>query len=248
MDLAASVVATDELEINKSGVTKKATAAQIADYTHSKHLFYSDIHVHDNAVATVIDTANVAHFVQGLFGEVLSNGLTFAAGSTGAITAFADATGGQVTVTSAGHTLSNGDIVSISGTTNYNGVFTVDNVSGGNFEITDTWVADDATGNFYQGDNITVDVGSAGIYAMSMHLYGSSAIANKDFAFEVYKNNIDQDNIHAERRFATVDTGAVGSGGIVSLAEGDIISFAISNLNDTTNFTAKHINLTMHKL
>lgn len=63
-----------------------------------------------------------------------------------AITAFSDAGGGQVTVTSVGHTISTGDSVIISGTTNYNGTFTVANATTDTFEITDTWVADDATG------------------------------------------------------------------------------------------------------
>ena len=44
---------------------------------------------------------------------------------TSAITAFADGGGGQVTVTSAAHGLSNGLIVTISGTTSYNGIFLV---------------------------------------------------------------------------------------------------------------------------
>lgn len=67
---------------------------------------------------------------------------------TGSITAFADAGGGQVTVTSAAHGLSNGDVVTISGTTNYNGTFEITNVTTNTFEITDTWVANDATGTW----------------------------------------------------------------------------------------------------
>lgn len=66
----------------------------------------------------------------------------------GSITAFADAGGGQVTVTSAGHGLAENDLVSINGTTSYNGDFTATNVTANDFEITDTWVADDATGTW----------------------------------------------------------------------------------------------------
>jgi len=71
--------------------------------------------------------------------------------TSGAITAFADAGGGQVTVTSAGHGLSNGNSVTISGTTNYDGVYTISNVATDTFEITATWVSDDATGQWLHG-------------------------------------------------------------------------------------------------
>jgi hypothetical protein len=58
-----------------------------------------------------------------------------------AITAFADAGGGQVTVTSANHGLSNGDRVVIKNTTNYNGTFVATNTAVNTFEITDTFVS-----------------------------------------------------------------------------------------------------------
>ncbi len=67
---------------------------------------------------------------------------------TGSITAFADAGGGQITVTSVAHGRQEGTSVTISGTTNYNGTFTVSNVTDDTFEITDTWVSDDATGTW----------------------------------------------------------------------------------------------------
>ncbi|GAG92442.1 unnamed protein product, partial [marine sediment metagenome] len=66
--------------------------------------------------------------------------------TSGAITVFADGGGGQVVVTSASHGQSNGTSVLIEGTTNYNGSFTISAVDTNTFEITDTWVSDDATG------------------------------------------------------------------------------------------------------
>ena len=83
-------------------------------------------------------------------GEVLT--LTALAGS---ITAFADGGGGQVVVTSASHLMVNGSSVTVSGTTSYNGTFTVSNVTTNTFEITDTWVSNDATGTWVQSSPIT---------------------------------------------------------------------------------------------
>jgi len=70
---------------------------------------------------------------------------------SGSITAFADAGGGQVTVTSASHGIPEGRAVTISGTTSYNDTFTATNVAENTFEITATFVADDATGSWATG-------------------------------------------------------------------------------------------------
>lgn len=66
----------------------------------------------------------------------------------GSISAFADGGGGTVTVTSANHGLITGAKIVISGTTNYNGTFTISTVTQNTFKITDTWVSDDAAGSF----------------------------------------------------------------------------------------------------
>lgn len=62
------------------------------------------------------------------------------------ITAFADAGGGYVTVTSAGHEIVENQTVVISETTNYNDTYTAVNVTTDTFDILATWVSDDATG------------------------------------------------------------------------------------------------------
>lgn len=68
--------------------------------------------------------------------------------STGSITAFADAGGGEVTVTSASHPMQNGNTVTITGTTNYNGTYIISGVAANTYNITATWVSDDATGTW----------------------------------------------------------------------------------------------------
>lgn len=75
------------------------------------------------------------------------------AGTT--ITAFADAGGGQVTVTtSAAHGYSENDKVTIADTTNYNGTYTVTNVTSDTFEITATFVATE-TGTHFNARGVT---------------------------------------------------------------------------------------------
>ena len=72
----------------------------------------------------------------------------YAAASTGSITAFASAGLGITTVTSAGHGLSNGDKITISGTTSYNGGFTISDVVTNTFTVLTTFVLDDGAGTW----------------------------------------------------------------------------------------------------
>lgn len=65
---------------------------------------------------------------------------------SGSITAFSNPGGGKVQATSNGHGLKNGENVLITGTINYNGTYTVTNVTTNTFRFTATWVADDAMG------------------------------------------------------------------------------------------------------
>ncbi len=97
--------------------------------------------------------------------------------ATGTIASFADATGGQVTVTTdAPHGMSNKQVTTITGTTSYNGDFLITNVSASAFEITDTWVANDATGA-WKALNIR-EMFEAG-FLEGFHLY-STAISPDD--------------------------------------------------------------------
>jgi len=100
--------------------------------------------------ATLAADASVPiHLSNTLYGRIKIQVKNSVASQTAAITVFADAGSGKVTVTSAGHGLSNGDIVSITGTTSYNGTFTISGVTTDTFAITDTFVANDATGNWF---------------------------------------------------------------------------------------------------
>ncbi len=70
------------------------------------------------------------------------------------ITAFANGGAGFTIVTIAGHGYSNGDVVRIVGTTNYNGFWNVSTVATNTFGINTDFVADDATGTCKRGVNI----------------------------------------------------------------------------------------------
>lgn len=95
----------------------------------------------------------------------------------GGITAFTDAGGGQVTVTSDGtHGLSAGNTVGIIGSTNYNGSFIITNPATDTYEITKAWAGDDAAGTWKAklrpGNFIELTTGGASVK-------GAATLANE---------------------------------------------------------------------
>ena len=74
-------------------------------------------------------------------------------GGSGIIVSTQNPGGGKVRCTSASHGLVTGDVVTITGTIDYNGTFTVTKIDNNVFEITDTWVSDQR-GRWSQKDSI----------------------------------------------------------------------------------------------
>lgn len=206
---------------------------------------FADAHISGGGLITV-DTTLVWQAVTGFAADDIA-GITFNAGSTGAITAYADAGGGQVTVTSAGHTLVNGDIVTISGSTNYNGIFEVANVAAGTFEITDAFVADDAAGTFRNGSNFVILVD--GVYLLTWQISAMAAANNKIFIFTISIDAVIETDGIQRRKFATGgDVGSVSGSMLVNSVAGDIIAFNLQNETDAANITIDQATMNIHRI
>lgn len=206
---------------------------------------YAEAHIAAGGALT-IDTAAEWHAITGATGDIAS-GISFNAGSTAAITAYADATGGQVTVTSNGHGLSNGDIVTIAGSTNYNGVFEVANVAVNTFEITDTWVADDGAGTWRNGSNFVTD--TAGIYRFDWFLSATSAAANNTFAYAIAIDATIQANGKQRRKYATnTDVGTTVGSSLVDASAGNILSLNVQNEGAANNITVNELTMNITRV
>ena len=89
--------------------------------------------------------------------------------NSGVISAFADygtTVAGTVKATDTAHGLSTGDKVTISGSTNFNGTFTITKIDNDNFYFTDTWAS---------------TAGETGVWTLSM---GDDASGKSDYLFE----------------------------------------------------------------
>jgi hypothetical protein len=175
-------------------------------------------------------------------------GWTFNAGSTAAITAYADYSGtvaGTVLATST-HGLATGDIIGIRGTTNYNGIFQITVVDATHFYFTDTWVADDGASDFDEASYLEYAGGVTRTFLLrwdgtAVKAAGSGATVN----YVWYKNTTAQAQTTARRDYPASDNGSNGGGGIIAnVANGDRI-FLTMNSDQTDNMTNVYGNVTV---
>lgn len=204
-----------------------------------------EMYIYDNAVATVVETANTPVMVRGIIAGNLSS-FTFDAGSTGAITAFSDGTG-KVNVASGTHGLETGDHISIRGTTNYNGIWEITKIDNDNFSIPDTWVANDGASDWDEGSHLIAGVGTAGNYTMNFQVSASEAGgAGSEVMCRVCINDVVCNKCTGERKFATNDLGNLPGTASLTIADGDRLYFTIQSTG-TNDVTVKHGNLNLKR-
>ena len=207
---------------------------------------YAEMYQYDAARTVTIDEAATDNLMRSFTTGSVS-GWTFDAGSTGTITAVANAGGGILTITSAAHGLLENSVISIRGTTNYNGVFVIDSLNVNQFQITDTWVADEA-GDWDEGSCLIAGASAAGEYQVSFSLSGSAA-ATKVMRFMIYKGTTLQTKIVAERYFVDGNIVPCGSAsGFVTIAADDRITISVEGVTDGTDFVIENCNVNLKKL
>ena len=178
---------------------------------------------------------------------MLGESVTFEAGDSGAITVFADAGGGQVTVTSAGHGVGEDDYISISGTTNYNDLYQVTNVLTNTFEITETFNGDDATGTWRHGTHAVIGAGQGGDYVYIGSISATASSVNTTFEFTVI-NGITTNGV-TRRKFSTsTDVGSMILLGAFRAKEGDHISVGLRNITNTGDITINEATFVIFKI
>lgn len=232
--------------------TKTDNKAYFQDGAGSEHeiaftgSYYAEMYLDDNSTATTIETADTPIMLNHFTTGSLAN-FTFSAGSTGAITAYSDGTS-KVNVASATHGLITGDEVSIRGTTNYNGIWTITKIDDGNFSIPDTWVANDGASDWDEGSHLIAGTGSAGLY--NMVFSGSCSEgggAGSNVIGRIYINSTACDKCVAKRKFANNDYGNLPSTAVITVADNDKIYFTIES-SGVNAITCQYGNFNIHKL
>lgn len=209
---------------------------------------YGEMYRNGYAVATTIDTADVWHMVSTTTVGALNN-WTHDVGDTGAITVYADATGGKVWVTSAGHGMSAGDMISITGSTNYNALEELVTVHTDSFTVTATWAGDDGASTWIKGSSLTAGANSAGTYQLSWSATLTPQTNAHVFTFAMAKNAVACEKCRARSKLGTAgDYASLSGTAIFTIAAGDILNFIIKNVGANGNVTIRHGNVNLHRL
>lgn len=211
------------------------------------HLYGEMYQYANEGNTTIIDTAGIYHLTL-FYSSGSLNGWTFDAGSSGAITAYADAGGGKVTVTSALHGMSNGEVTTIAGSVNYNGVYVVSNVAANTFEVTAAWAGNDAVGSFYHGSNLKAGASSAGTYEIAWEASVSSLTGTVTTDIHPFVNATGTTNVSARFYMPDANFYVMSGHGVVTIAASDYATLGISNNTDTNDYKFSHANVTITKL
>lgn len=213
---------------------------------------YAGMYIYGGASTTFIDTVQRYHLARG-FAQGTLNKWTFDAGSYGSIIDTANNGSGKLRITtSTDHTLTTGCIVSITGlaTNSQNAVTRVTVINSTTFDCDDiSYSSPDEVGTFNRGSSLIAGVGAAGVYHVCFSASVTSFGNNKKYNWEIIQNVTERDNISITRMIATgTDEGAVGASGLLTIAEGDIITLAVEGLTDTTDLTFINTNVNLHKI
>lgn len=200
--------------------------------------------------AYTINTTAVWHAFTGFSAGELASDITFDAGKTASdITAYATHDAGATTkvTATAAHGLAAGDVITITGTTNYNDIYEVqESVDANNFSIDKAWdTNDDATGTYALGSCFIVGTSAAGKYLINWCAGGSAAAADT-FEFGIYHEKTLDHKI--PRKFPNNDVGAFAGCGIITVAATDTVWFAVLNSTGTNNIDIDEMSFTITRL
>ena len=214
---------------------------------------YGELYFNNNGTAQVIETAGTPIAVRNTTAGTLSGWTRVESSSgTGAITAYADYSGtvaGTVLVTDVAHTLTTGDIISIRGTTNYNGIFSITAVDNDNFYITDTWVADDGASDWDAPDYLLAAATTpTNSYMVSYDLsLQDGGAGGSTISCSIYDGVTQQGVTIARQKTAGTDSFNVSGQGIVTIAASDKIFLAVQS-SGTNDVTITYGSITIQRL
>jgi len=257
-DLGTGVNAVTTLASNQS-VNYRAHDAINWRIEANTEIIHAEMHDEDNTDVFVINDAGADFHAYHTNGLVLGDtqGWTFDAGGAGtshAITVIADgaASGVDIKVTTGtAHGLAVGAIISQTNLANaaYVGFFVVKAIiDTTNYEVAAVFTAT-GTGTMDEAATLVCGVGFSGDYRISYYASATTATNNETFDFLLNKQAATITGTKVRRKFGTAaDFGSFSGGGVVSVANNDKISLALSNEDSAGDLTIRNLNIVITSL
>ena len=258
-DLGLGVNVAEELEANESvGFVAYDNTNWAKEST--TEIIHAEIHDEDNTDPFVINDAGAdfhSYHTNGLAAGDLAD-WTFDAGGAGtsfpifSIANSAGSPGTQILVTTTGsHGLAVGDIISQTNlaNANYVGVFeVVATAAVTTYEVTALFGVT-GTGTMDQAATLEADAVAAGAYSFAYYISASPVNPNETYDFQLYKETTAITGSKIRRKFgAGGDFGSMSGGGVVTVANGDKISFALSNEDSAANLVVRNLTIVLIRL
>jgi len=221
---------------------------------------YGEFYAYNKSILFNILTSDTYHCLRlGTAGDIVegvSSGFTFNAGRVvdANITSEASGTGGKLRIVCSGvHSLTTGMLVCLANMNNaaHNKptFVTIDGTNPTTEFLCDdiTYVAGAGTSAGVVSEPASLLAGSGGDYAASFTIDGTAALSNKLWKFELNVDLSTLDNIVSER-LSTSSLASLTSAGHITLTTGQRVWISGKNATDTSDFTIKNLNLSIHKL
>ncbi len=201
--------------------------------------------MYDATALQTIDAVDQYHGVLGFSEGAHSEGFTFLASDTGAITD-TENNGGVLRCTDVAHGLTTGQYITVTGMGDalHVGSTGVTVITVDVFDCDDiAYNSINDVGNWQRGSSLTVQDGFEGTYVFGFSCSWSSAAVLKNYKFEPVVNNVDSDEIVFESKIGTAnDLASSGAGGHEMLAARDVIWLQMKGTTDNTNATLRQAN------
>jgi hypothetical protein len=211
--------------------------------------FFGECYLYNNSTAMAIDIVNVYHACpnasQGFF-----NGFTFKSGKVSAVTSVASAAGGtKITCSSTAHGFLDGEVITITNSTNYDGVYLVESKTNDTFVVAKAYVATRAF-NAVRGFSLRADTNTAGVFMMTWNASAKNASGtNKDWRIEANVNLVAEDKASCQIRIpSTSETSTLTAGCCLNVTAGDYLWISVKNLTDNTDLVIVDANLRINRI
>lgn len=211
--------------------------------------FHGECYLYSNATEMAIDIVNKYHACPNASAG-LASGFTFKAGKVSAVSGVASAAGGaMITCTSVAHGFLDGEVVTITNSTNYDGVYLVESKTDDTFVVAKAYVATRQF-NAVRGFSLRANTGTEGTFVLDWNCSARNVTGtNKDWRIEANKNLIAEDKASSQVRLpSSTETSALAAGCIMTIVAGDYLWISVKNLTDATDILIVDANLRIRRI